>query len=449
MRNEESKMSRLFLLSLFTFHFSLFTCFADVPVSINYTGHLDGGEGVALTERNMLMVFRLYAEPGTGRASEKVTALWGRQASVALENGDFDLDLSDSFGAQIANTAYPTLAAAIAAAVKDGSSDMYLGITPVNDANAEIYPRQKLTAVPKAVQALMVRSVPSDFTATGGTFTVAGAMRVTDRAQFEGSTSYGNVAYGPGAALSFKGGVAVEGTLGAGRVDATTVKAESVSAATLVTTDAGSVSVTGRLEAAGSPIWDGALTAQNAAAGKVDGTVTAETVYARTLAANNFINRNALQLLDTKDNVSWHPIGDMESVEAPAYKAEEPQFVAWDSVNRMTVQLTAISTAWWEAPCDCVAYFQTYLYNMSSDRGSCIQFYIVVDPAQSRFTDQTPVGIASFDAAGKYQLPVPILLKKGQKVKWLAYNHNINEQTGKQELSHTKVTKINYQKFCW
>jgi len=101
--------------------------FADVPVEVNYTGHLTGEDGRELDAKVMLMAFRLYDRPGTGLTAEKATALWGRQSSVTLSGGDFDVNLKDSFGTQLANTRYVSLADAIAAALQEGDGGLYLG----------------------------------------------------------------------------------------------------------------------------------------------------------------------------------------------------------------------------------------------------------------------------------------------------------------------------------
>jgi len=425
--------------------------FADAPMTINYVGYLEGvsssGTIVPLSEKSIMMAFRLYDGPGKGLTVEKQTALWGRQSAVALTDGAFSVDLSDNFGSVLDKTKYTSLADAIVAAVDRGCSDLYIGITPANDANAEIYPRQKLTAVPKAVQAAYVRKLPDDFTATNGTFQVAGELAVTGGAELSAAVTYENAAFEPSSQTTFAGGVTVDGTLRAHEISATTVKADAVSADALATSGNGALCVTGRLDAAGTPVWNGSLNAPDAAvkAEALKGKFELKNVTVKTLQTKNFVNNGSLHL---DENREWNVIGPLVTDAVKDQAAGNCGFYCWSPTYGKNNPLTSILVGSWKAPCDCIAYFQVEVVNQKNEL-ACVQFYVVEDPKISEFSEREPAGVATIENPGTLKTCVPVVLQKGETVKWVGYNHNINESVGIAELEHSKVTAVRYQSFGW
>jgi len=429
--------------------------FADVPVVVNYTGHLTGEDGRELDAKVMLMAFRLYDRPGTGLTAEKATALWGRQASVTLSGGDFDVNLKDSFGTQLANTRYVSLADAIAAALQEGEGGLYLGLTPANDSNAEIFPRQRLTVVPKAVQARAVRTIPDHFASTNGTFS-ADALVVNGGTSLQGGASYAATAFGDTATTTFKGGVEVDGTLNAGAVAATKLAADAITVTTAATSGTGSLSATGTLASAGTPVWNGDIKGKvgvitaSEISGKVD--VPEGAVNVTSLTAGKFVN-NATDAGSAFWNHSgtWRLIGDWKTVDAVSETAESHVIRVYDPMRATQVECNSISAGIWQAPCDCLAFFQTFIVNDLGNDPACIQFYILADPGASDFYSITPnaVAMVSNGNGATVESVVPILLRKGQLVKWLGYNNNKAPGSSIEETKQTSVKGISYQPFGW
>jgi len=424
-------------------------------MTVNVVGHLDGvarESGATSTGRSaMFMVFRLYETPGTGLLRDKGTPLWGRQTAVALENGDFDVDLCDSLGAAVSDARYATLAEAVDVALARGSSVLYVGITPENDSNAEIFPRLRVTAVPKAVQAAYVRTVPGNFTVTGGTFR-AERLIVEDAGTTIKGATYGAATFSGGSrgSVLFSGGLAVSGTLEAGEVDvASSVKTSSVTTENLA--PQGTLTVDGTLTSAGIPTWKGDLgqsegTGPTVAVSVVTGTVRAKEVAdVRHLKVNSLVSNGTY--FDQSDGLSM--LGDVVTVDGVASlqgTSRSPQMTCWDEKTAILVNRTAVLDGLWTAPCDCLAYFQTRVVNASSSYGACVQFYLVADANDSALTDRPPDAVASLrngsSTGASLDFAVPILLRKGQLVRWLGYNAN-------GEASYSYVKSITYRMFNW
>jgi len=429
------------------------TTLAAVPITVNYVGHLSGvtsaEQETVLTEKVMLMVFRLYDKPGLGRTSDKVAPLWGRRVSVALTDGDFDLDLSDTLGVSVEDARYVSLSDAIGAAVDAGSSDLYIGLTPENDANAEIYPRQKLTAVPTAVQAAAVRTVEGDFTSTGGTFTVTGKLTVNGPTTFTENVAYGDVALGEKASVDMRAGVIVKGPLTARRVEAGNLTAAKAAVGTLETRNVGRLSVSNRLTCVGSLTWKGDANWSKTlvAAPAVGGNVQADGIVAGKIVAQQFENP-----IGFSTNASWSVLGSWLGVSPLPVQAQESQaFISCNPDTGAREAHTSVVGGIWEAPCDCLAYFQVHLENYSDTADASVQFYIVPSATVSDYSSRNPVGVAAIGLGsnGRMETVVPVLLRKGELVKWLGYNANENASTGRKEITHTQVTAIRYLTFNW
>jgi len=434
----------------FAFAFAFTFVFAEVPVSINYTGCIEGENG-KVKSKALPMAFRLYDRPGTGRMAEKATALWGRQASVALTDGVFDVDLKDTFGTQLANTRYDALADAIVAALQEGTGELYVGLTPANDANAEIYPRLRLTAAPKTVQARAVRTLPNGFTATNGTFSVEKALVVNGASTMRGDTSYAATAFGPASSTSFAGGVAVKGTLRAGAVSASTLKADAMSVTSAATASSGRLTVDGTLAVNGSAVWEGDIgkPVGTNAASRVIGTVDANRISATTLVASNFVNK-ASSFKFYKHEGDWHLICDWVTVASVNENVGHYDMSVYDPRRTSFVDCQSISVGTWVAPCDCLALFQTFVCNLKELDPACIQFFIVPTADFDAFKSVTPnaVAMVSNGNGTTIESVVPLLLRKGQVVKWLGYNNN-SAISGLEEVDQTKVESISYQPFGW
>lgn len=442
------KFVRFLAFSLFL---SAFPLYSDVPVSINYTGHIEGANG-ELDDKVMLMAFRLYDQPGSGLLAEKATALWGRQSSVTLSSGDFDVDLKDTFGTQLADTRFISLADALTEALKDGPRDLYLGLTPVNDANAEIFPRQRLTAIPKVVQARAVRTIPDDFVSTNGTFSMDGTLVVNGASQMKGDVSYGATEFGLQSATAFNGGVAIAGTLAADAVAATKLQADAVAVKTAVTDGTGLLTVTGALAAAGTTLWSGNITgtAGTITADSISGAVLTPQATTVTLTASNLVNRSTTNPI-YKHKGTWKLIGGWQTFTDINEIAERHNMRVYDSRRGVLDSFTSISAGTWTAPCDCLALFQTSVYDRKEYEVACVQFYIISDPKFDSFSSVPPnaVSMVSNGKGAKVESVVPLLLRKGQLVKWLGYNNNKADGSTIEEIGQTTVKSITYQPFGW
>lgn len=438
--------------------------FAAVPVSINVAGSVEGvarsGVSAPANATVMYMVFRLYAEPGTGRVSDKGTALWGRQAAVSLENGAFDVDLSDGLGSKVDGAKFETLAEAVEAVLKRGSSVCYLGITPENDANAEIFPRLRITAVPKALQAAVVRTVPESFSVTGGVFR-ADEVVVENAATLAGSATYASASFTAGKTVSFKDGLNVEGPLTAGDVEATTVaNVRLLTTDALKNTSSTALTVTGPLTVAGAPTWNGNVGANTSsgpttAVSVVRGNVAADRIgEARELVINDFANESG-HGFDSCTNVVWNVLGDWVTIDnTSSYEGvDRTQIVCWDETLALYVQRTAVTGGRWQAPCDCLAYFQTHVESASASYGACVQFYVLDSADETNFADRTPNAVVSMRNGGPnsptLETTAPLVLSKGQYVKWFGYNPDQNEGSSIPEVKHSHVSAIRYRPFNW
>jgi len=134
---------------------------------------------------------RLY-DDSEGAATGKAQAIWGRRIDVHVKNGTFSCELRDSAGdgQQLANTAHARLQDAFAHL---GGSVVTVGVTPFDDRNAEISPRQRLAAVPFAVNAGDALGTVGDVTIPGTLRT--GALKAAD-VTFGGTVSHaGNVTF--------------------------------------------------------------------------------------------------------------------------------------------------------------------------------------------------------------------------------------------------------------
>jgi len=187
-----SRISRLTLLALFTIHFSLFTVSSlrAEEWGIAYSGQLlltENGVKSPVVYRGATnfaanVYIRLYDE-SEGVVTEKGKALWGRKISVNTRNAMFSCELKDSAGTKL-TAQYETLQEAFAHLAGDRVT---VGVTPFEDTNDEISPRQSLASVPFAVNAGDALGTVGDVT-VGGTLTI-GAAKVPS-ASFGGPVTH-------------------------------------------------------------------------------------------------------------------------------------------------------------------------------------------------------------------------------------------------------------------
>ena len=149
---------------------------ALVPPSINYSGELvetTAGTEQTMAEKNGLFYVRLYSSPTTN------VALWARAYTVILNQGKFNIVISETAGSEInIGTNIPPLTSSFLNALHiqatDPSSEaLYIGVRPLDDTAAnEIMPRQRVVSVPFAMLANDAVAARRNFTVTNGTVTV-------------------------------------------------------------------------------------------------------------------------------------------------------------------------------------------------------------------------------------------------------------------------------------
>ncbi len=128
----------------------------------------------------VVMWVRLYESAGAAKSG----ALYGRKISTLVNDGQFALDIGDDSG-----EALPAVSSNLLALISGCSgSTLFVGITPYNDDNNEIQPRQPLISAPYALLANDVRQASGDFYATNGT-SLFQALEVTGSARFLGAVT--------------------------------------------------------------------------------------------------------------------------------------------------------------------------------------------------------------------------------------------------------------------
>ncbi len=170
-----------------------------------YQGVLRDAQGAVLSERSHQIAFRVY-DAATGGAP-----LWGVSVPVALDDaGLFNVALFDGTGSQIEGVASNGLASVLA---RNAGTTLYVGLA-VDGAEAEILPRQKLLAVPRATRAADGLGSSRGF-AVGGRLKAA-TVRVAGMAEAQGVRTQGNASVGKD--LSVTGTITGLGTLPLGGI---------------------------------------------------------------------------------------------------------------------------------------------------------------------------------------------------------------------------------------
>jgi len=134
------------------------------------------------------LFIRLYNDSEEA-ATSKDQAIWGRKIPVMVKDGQFTCELKDSAGTELA-AAHSSLVEALAAAT---GSRLSIGVTPFDDTNAEITPRQLLSAAPFAAVAGDARGTLGDISVPGtltvGAFT-AGSAVFADTVRHSGTATF-------------------------------------------------------------------------------------------------------------------------------------------------------------------------------------------------------------------------------------------------------------------
>ena len=147
---------------------------ADVPSLINYSGELvetTTGTEQTMADKNGLFYVRLYSSPTTN------VALWARAYTVIMNQGKFDISISENTGGSEINASGAltnSLLAALHIQATDPSSEaLYIGVRPLADTAAnEIMPRQRVVSVPFAMLANDAVAARRNFTVANGAVTV-------------------------------------------------------------------------------------------------------------------------------------------------------------------------------------------------------------------------------------------------------------------------------------
>ncbi len=167
-----------------------------VPLSITYQGVLS--EEVAGVVTNMsaptaTLEVRLYNAASGG------TALWGHEISVTLDDGAFNMIISDAAGSAVAP---PAVSAVLEDVIQDAPGPMYIGLTV--SGGSEITPRQQMLSAPYAVAAKSAEKSAGSFE-VGSNLNVSGNAVVEQQLEVVGSSSLsGNLAVvAPGIILGY------------------------------------------------------------------------------------------------------------------------------------------------------------------------------------------------------------------------------------------------------
>lgn len=126
-----------------------------VPMSITYQGVLSEvveGVVVPMSAPNALLEVRLYTEASGG------TAVWGHEVPVTLDDGAFNMEISDSIGSEL-------IPASLQSVVQSATGSLYIGLTVKG--GEEITPRQRMLSTAYAVAAKSAEESANNFSVNG------------------------------------------------------------------------------------------------------------------------------------------------------------------------------------------------------------------------------------------------------------------------------------------
>lgn len=134
-----------------------------VPPAFNYQGRLTDETGQPLSSGEYTIAFRLWDDPTSTSTEDPNHLIWGRERSVAVVGGAFNVILDDS------GSPVPGAALTAAAQAFSGPS-RYLGLTVARTPTGsvplpqrrEVLPRQQLLSVPYALEAQRASSLISE-----------------------------------------------------------------------------------------------------------------------------------------------------------------------------------------------------------------------------------------------------------------------------------------------
>jgi len=332
------------------------------------------------------LYLRLY-DDSEGEKTEKSEALWGRCVRVNVQDGNFSCDLCDSAGTPIAGLPCERLADAFA---RLSGTKLSVGVTPFDDANTEITPRQTLTSAPFAVCA-------HDALGSAGDLAVPGTVNATG---FSAESA------------AFAGTVNHEGTVTlASRLTLPKLVMDDTRTLTLSTLDAASAGVTNATAS------DVAVGTAKAAVGDVGELVAADLAFAGNtrigmlsppegsdeLVVDGAVGTKAIEVTDIEVGsplalFKWEPA--FYTLKAASTSSESSGYYNYEGQN-----------GWWSAPTD-KPVFVSLSFNVSDSSGITVK----VDEIE----------IANLSLSGGVApawMSVQVFLNKKQKISWSGAKH--------------------------
>lgn len=250
---------------------------ATPPPQFTYQGRLmEIVNGINIPVKNgtediftVTMWVRLYDSVSAEKPSG---ALYGRKISTIVNKGMFTIDIGDEYGETLP-AVYTNLLTLISNCT---GATLLVGVTPFDDANDEIMPRQQLFSAPYALLANDVTQALGDFTATNG-MSLFQSLEVTGATVFKGAVTNQSTV-GITGNVTFENGLTSQAAL----------QTKQLSVGGTLTQSAGTTSVNGNLDVTGDATFQpGPLTISGGATPQ--GHVTARSLLALgTLTARAF-----------------------------------------------------------------------------------------------------------------------------------------------------------------
>jgi hypothetical protein len=239
---------------------------ATPPPQFTYQGRLmEIVNGLNIPVKNgtediftVTMWVRLYDSVSAEKPSG---ALYGRKITTILNKGMFTIDIGDEYGEALP-AVYTNLLTLISNCT---GATLLVGVTPFDDANDEVMPRQQLFSAPYALLANDVTQALGDFTATNGT-SLFQSLEVTGQTVFKGPVTNQSTVVINGN-VTFANGLNAQGAL----------QTKQLSVGGTLTQSAGTATVNGNLDVTGNATFQpGPLTISGGATPK--GPVTAKSL---------------------------------------------------------------------------------------------------------------------------------------------------------------------------
>jgi len=214
---------------------------ASAPPQFTYQGQLmevvNGANTPVTSGGSNIFAATMWVRLYNSTDAAKTAPLYGRKIDTSVNSGVFTIDIGDEYGVPL-----PAPSSNLLATISGmtDSSTLFVGITPFDDANNEIQPRQQLFSAPFALLANDASQALGNFTATNGT-SLFNSLDVQGSALFMG-------------AVTNQGAVSIGGNV--------TFASGFTSTAAVVTKQ---FAVTGTLSTASKPTVQGAFTVNSGA----------------------------------------------------------------------------------------------------------------------------------------------------------------------------------------